>query len=170
MASPKPCIVIADYDPAWPLMFASIRAQLLQAVGPLAVRIEHVGSTAVPGLAAKPVIDIDLVIATRCALPEVIERLATLGYQHEGDLGIAGRDAFRASQACHAHHLYVCTVDALPLIEHLAFRDALRADPHLAAAYGVLKRRLAAQHREDRAAYTTAKSGFVVEVLSRQRQ
>ena len=70
--------------------------------------IEHVGSTSVPGLAAKPIIDLDVLLASAAYLPETIRRLATLGHEHQGDLGIAGREAFRAPPTLFAHHLYVC--------------------------------------------------------------
>src|SRR6266567_3992999 len=78
----------------WPAVFAQLRDHIANALRPLATRIEHVGSTAVPGLAAKPIIDLDVVIATRDDLPAVIERLHPLGYRHEGDLGVPGREAF----------------------------------------------------------------------------
>jgi GrpB-like predicted nucleotidyltransferase (UPF0157 family) len=91
MADP---VVIVDYDPSWPATFEQLRDRLAATLGRLAVAIEHVGSTAVPGLAAKPIIDLDVVIADRIDLPAVIQRLRTLGYLHEGDLGVPGREAF----------------------------------------------------------------------------
>jgi GrpB-like predicted nucleotidyltransferase (UPF0157 family) len=80
-------IVVVDYDPTWPDLFAALRAPVAAALGDVAVAIEHVGSTAVPGLAAKPIIDLDVAIRTETDLPEAIERLARLGYAYEGDLG-----------------------------------------------------------------------------------
>ena len=108
-------VEIADYDPGWPAAFAALRDQITGVLGPLAQRIEHVGSTAVPGLPAKPIIDLDVVIATRAHLPEVITRLDALGYHHEGDLGITGREAFTSPAATPAHHLYVCSADSREL-------------------------------------------------------
>jgi GrpB-like predicted nucleotidyltransferase (UPF0157 family) len=96
-------VEIVDYDPRWPETFASLRDQVAGVLGPFALRIEHVGSTSVPGLPAKPIIDLDVVIATQVDLPEVIGRLGTLGYQHEGDLGIPGREAFNAPAATPGH-------------------------------------------------------------------
>src|SRR5215217_165995 len=159
-------VVIAAYDPRWPACFARLRDRLAAALGPLAVRIEHIGSTAVPGLAAKPIIDLDVVIADHADLPAVIERLRPLGYQHEGDLGVPGREAFTTPAGAPAHHLYVCALDTRALGRHLAFRDALRADPALADAYGDLKRTLAARLAHDRDAYTEAKSAFIDQVLA----
>jgi GrpB-like predicted nucleotidyltransferase (UPF0157 family) len=130
------------------------------------VAIEHVGSTAVPGLAAKPIIDLDVVIADRSDLPMVIERLRPLGYLHEGDLGVPGREAFTTPVGAPAHHLYVCAIGTPALGRHLALRDVLRADPSTAHAYGDLKRTLAARLGDDRAGYTEAKSIFIEQVLA----
>jgi GrpB-like predicted nucleotidyltransferase (UPF0157 family) len=160
-------VEIADYDPGWPAAFAALRDQIAAALGPLAQRIEHVGSTAVPGLPAKPVIDLDVVIATLADLPEVISRLATLGYWHEGDLGITGREAFASpAAATPARHLYVCTADSRELARHIAFRDYLRTHPGQARTYAKLKRSLAAQFRSDRDAYSRSKAAFVEQALA----
>jgi GrpB-like predicted nucleotidyltransferase (UPF0157 family) len=159
-------VVIVDYDPTWPDTFAQLRDRVAAALGPLAVAIEHIGSTAVPGLAAKPIIDLDVVIANRADLPAVMQRLRPLGYHHEGDLGVPGREAFTTPAGVPPHHLYVCVVGTPALNRHLAFRDALRADPAAAHAYGDLKRTLAARLSHDRVAYTEAKTGFVERVLA----
>ncbi|HMI75631.1 MAG TPA: GrpB family protein [Steroidobacteraceae bacterium] len=87
---------IRDYDPAWPDVFAKLAARARTALGSLVLTVEHIGSTSVPGLAAKPIIDLDVVLASPADPPEAIRRLARIGYAHEGDLGIAGRDALRA--------------------------------------------------------------------------
>lgn len=107
-----------------------------------------------------------MVIADRADLPAVIERLRPLGYQHEGDLGVPGREAFTTPAEAPSHHLYVCAVGTPALDRHLAFRDALRADLAAAKAYGDLKRTLAARLSHDRNAYTEAKSTFVEQVLA----
>src|SRR5262245_51865013 len=101
----------------------------------VAVTIEHVGSTAVPGLAAKPIIDMDVVIRSRSDLPAVITRLATLGYQHQGDLGIPDREAFRPPPGLPPHHLYVCLAGCAALRNHITLRDHLRSHPADAATY-----------------------------------
>jgi GrpB-like predicted nucleotidyltransferase (UPF0157 family) len=160
-------VVIAAYAPRWPACFARLRDRLATALGPLAVRIEHVGSTAVPGLAAKPIIDLDVVVATQGDLSAVIERLRPLGYRHEGDLGVPGRDAFASPPGSPAHHLYVCPADSPALARHLALRDLLRADPEAARAYGDLKRTLAARFGDDRVAYTEGKTLFIESLLAR---
>jgi GrpB-like predicted nucleotidyltransferase (UPF0157 family) len=120
----------------------------------------------VPGLAAKPIIDLDVVIADHGDLPAVIQRLRPLGYQLEGDLGVPGREAFATPAGAPPHHLYVCAVGTPALDRHLALRDALRGDSDLAAAYGDLKRALAARLTHDRKAYTEAKSAFIEQVFA----
>ncbi len=87
-------IVVEPYDTAWALLFAALRDRLKSALGALALRVEHVGSTAVPALPAKPVVDIDVVIADETGLGQVIYALRQLGYEHQGDLEIEGREAF----------------------------------------------------------------------------
>jgi GrpB-like predicted nucleotidyltransferase (UPF0157 family) len=153
-------IVIVDYSPAWPLEFERLRDRAATAVGDIAIAIEHVGSTAVPGLAAKPVIDLVIVVDAE-DVQAAIDRLAVLGYLHQGNLGIEGREAFGVPEGERRHHLYVCPADSEELRAQLAFRDRLRADPALAAEYEALKRELARKFRDDRAAYTDAKAAFI---------
>ena len=160
-------IVIVDYDPNWPGLFKILRAQIGRALGGLATAIEHVGSTAVSGLAAKPVIDIDVSLSSADGLREAVERLAPLGYQHKGDLGIAGREAFSQPSGQPAHHLYVCIPDSREYVRHIAFRDYLRTHPESTTAYGELRRRLAGQFSHDREKYGSGKDKFVNDVLGR---
>lgn len=163
-------VVVVPYDPAWPATFSLLRDRIAPVLGPLAVGIEHVGGTAVPGLDAKPIVDIDVVIRHADDIPEVATRLATLGYAHLGDLGIIGREAFRATPDLPRHHLYVCAAGAITLQAHLSLRDALRADAELAAEYAALKRGLAERHRGDRDAYSEGKSAFIASVLRAVRE
>ena len=158
-------ITVVDHDPAWPAAFERLRARIWPVVADLAVAIEHVGSTSVPGLAAKPVIDLDVVLRSGADLPRVIGRLATLGYAHLGDLGIDGREAFAPPPGPPEHHLYVCPPDSPALANHLALRDHLRRHPELAAAYGALKKRLATTFVHDIDGYVAGKTGFIVGVL-----
>lgn len=164
-------VVVVPYDPGWPAQFAKLRDRIAAALGDLAVGIEHVGGTAVPGLDAKPIVDLDVVVRPEQDLAVVVERLGTLGYEHLGDLGVHGRDAFRASAAdpLPRHHLYVCPAGSAALSAHLTLRDELRADPALAAQYAALKRELAARYRADRDAYTEGKTHFITGVLLRAR-
>jgi GrpB-like predicted nucleotidyltransferase (UPF0157 family) len=159
-------IVIVDYDPRWPAIFVALCDRIAAALGPLAIRIEHIGSTAVPYLAAKPIVDLDVVIDHRDDLPAVIRQLQPLGYHHQGDLGVVGREAFTTPPDTYPHQLYVCAADSAELARHLAFRDLLRADLQTGRAYSDLKRCLAAQFRHDRAAYADAKAAFTDAILA----
>lgn len=161
-------IRVSPYDPAWPHAFAVIKQELAAALGPLALRIEHVGSTAVPGLAAKPIIDIDIVIEEASLLPSVIKALASWGYSHEGDLGIADREAFsyRGKEHLLTHHIYVCPQHSAELRRHLRFRDYLRDHRDIAAEYGALKQRAAALFPRDIEGYISYKSPFIERIYA----
>jgi GrpB-like predicted nucleotidyltransferase (UPF0157 family) len=164
MANP---VIVLDYDPNWPGLFHSLRKRIADALGDLAAAIEHIGSTAVPDLAAKPIIDIDVLLASETMLPAAIERLASLGHIHRGNLGIPEREAFFTAANDPPHHLYVCPPCSAEFRRHIAFRDYLRAHPKDAKNYGDLKMALAERFREDRSAYNTAKGEFVAEMTSR---
>ena len=118
---------------------------------------------------ARPILDIDVVIRTRDELPPVTERLSTLGYEHLGDLGIAGREAFSgkgvpqedSGRRWPAHNLYVCASDSEELTWHLAFRDYLRAHPEAVQIYGQIKREQAKRHPSDMDAYLQGKAFFI---------
>src|SRR5262249_9274598 len=101
-------IVVTEYDPSWPAVFEALRARLTRVLGDVALSIEHVGSPPAPGLAATPFIDCEVVGPSPGDAPAAIERLASIGYVHRGDLGIAGREAFAQPPGLHEHHLYVC--------------------------------------------------------------
>ena len=152
-------IVIVEYDPAWPDEFERLRARTDAALREIVVAIEHIGSTSVPGLAAKPIIDLVIVVEPG-DVDAAIERLSVIGYVHRGNLGVEGREAFDAPEGVHSHHLYVSPVESEEL-RTLTFRDRLRADPELAASYERLKRELAVTFRYDRPGYTEAKTEFV---------
>ncbi len=158
-------IIVTDYDAAWPQSFEQIRAYLWPAVQDIASTIEHVGSTSVPGLAAKPIIDIDIVIPDATLIGEMVKRLEPLGYLHQGDLGIAGRDAFRQQNTLPKHHLYVCPAGSLGLQNHLIVRDYLRTHPEVRQAYGDLKKRLAVTFPTDIDRYIDGKTDLILAIL-----
>lgn len=157
-------IEIADYDGTWPSQFAGLANRVRARLGNLVRRVEHVGSTAVPGLPAKPIIDLDVVVSSDSDLRLAITRFTEMGYTHEGDMGISGRHAFAWPPGEHRHHLYLLTEGAEELHRHIAFRDALRGDRDLRDHYGVLKRELADRCSGDRAAYTDGKAEFIESV------
>ncbi|MDQ3689721.1 MAG: GrpB family protein [Chloroflexota bacterium] len=152
------------YDPAWRLTFDALRQPIAAALGDLAIAIEHVGSTAVPGLVAKPIIDIDVIVSPDRA-DEAIERLGGLGYRHQGDLGIPGREAFRSPEDTPDHHLYVCPQGSHEYVRHRQFRDHLRSDAAARRAYAELKLTAARAAGTDRDAYTRMKSDFIERAL-----
>ena len=131
-------VVVVDHDPAWSSVFERLRAVIWPAIGDLATAIEHVGGTSVEGLPAKPVIDITVVVSTGSGMPPLIDSLAMLGYRHQGDQGVPGREAFARPEGSPAHHLYACVEGNLGLRNHVALRDHLRRHPATAQAYGAL--------------------------------
>jgi GrpB-like predicted nucleotidyltransferase (UPF0157 family) len=161
-------VVVIDPDPAWPDRFRELRDGLAPALAGLPIRIEHVGSTSVPGLAAKPRLDIDIILPTRdvaVLFDRVKTALEGLGYRHQGDLGIPGRAAFRQPEGAFPHNLYVCPDDLLALKNHLHFRDHLRARPDVRDRYAELKRDLAARFPDDVDAYCRGKTDFIIDCL-----
>jgi GrpB-like predicted nucleotidyltransferase (UPF0157 family) len=124
----------------------------------------------VPKCAAKPIIDIDIVVSEEAVMPELIFRLNGLGYRHEGDLGIRGREAFQAPPVAPEHHLYGVVAGSKPHLDHVLLRDYLRQQPDEVQRYGTSKVALAQRFRADgegRAAYSAAKSALVEELLAK---
>jgi GrpB-like predicted nucleotidyltransferase (UPF0157 family) len=164
-------IVVSDYDPAWPERFERVYAEVWPAVRDIALRIDHVGSTSVPGLAAKPVIDMDIVVASDADVQPVIERLAAIGYMWRGDLGVEGRQAFRPAEVEHLprHHLYLVVEASKAHLDHVLLRDLLREDPDARRRYADLKRDNVTRAAGDMDIYVAAKASLVAELLARAR-
>jgi GrpB-like predicted nucleotidyltransferase (UPF0157 family) len=163
-------VVVVPYDAAWPARFAALRDRLHSIVGDAAIAIEHEGSTAVAGLAARPIIDVTIVVRAPAELPDIIARLAASGYVHVGDLGITGREAFLArDESDELHNLAVSPVGAVELQRHLTFRDALIANAELADRYARLKLELAAAYPHDLDGYIEGKTGFIKTVIADAR-
>jgi GrpB-like predicted nucleotidyltransferase (UPF0157 family) len=160
-------LVIKAYDPPWPILFEELRVKFSELLGNMVSVIEHVGSTSVPGLAAKPIIDLDVLLASTAYFPETIRRPATLGYEHEGDLGIAGREAFRTPPTLFAHHLYVCPPSSEEFQREILLRNYLRSDPAEVSAYSTLKWDLFTRFANDRPAYIQGKADFVTQLVQR---
>ena len=121
-------VIVLPYDEAWKTAFEAIKAEIESALGESILGIEHVGSTSVEGMSAKPCIDLDVIIKDDSMLDAVIERLAEIGYIHEGDLGIKGREAFKYTDKPHlmTHHLYVCTAHIIPECREICIRCICR--------------------------------------------
>jgi len=162
-------ILVAPYDPSWPAAFEAIRDELASALGDCVLGIEHVGSTAVHGLAAKPVIDIDIIVQDYTVFGLVKTRLAAIGYRHEGDLGIKDRQAFQYDGKEHLqiHHLYVCPAYSAELARHIAFRDFLRVNSAERDWYAAVKRFAAKHYAHDIDAYISAKDPCIKEILEK---
>lgn len=159
-------VEVLDYDEQWPEHFNVIKKVIWPSIAAVAKSIEHVGSTSIPGLAAKPIIDVTIVVNSDENLKLVISKLATLGFIHRGDLGIHGREAFTRLEGLPKHNLYACVEGCLPLRNHLILRDALRQSAVLRQEYRQLKLKLAEQYPDDIDAYVEGKSAFILSVLS----
>ena len=163
----KRVVKIVEYDEGWPERFGELRDWLLPKIRPYTDRIEHVGSTSVPGLAAKPVIDMDVVVENMDALIPIKVILVELGYEHLGDLGIPEREAFVMWDHPVWHNLYVTVASSTSFKNHLAVRDHLRSNEKDREYYGSLKRKLARQYREAQDRYTEEKTEFLLDILKR---
>ena len=153
------------YDPEWPQMFAEIHDRVWPVVQHAAMRLEHVGSTAVPGLPAKPVIDACVVVASPRDIPHIVKALKTIGYTHRGDLGVPDREAFRSPVGFRKHRLYASPRHSLSLKNHIGLRDYLRAHADAARQYGDLKTSLAARFPDDIDSYIAGKTEFILGIL-----
>ena len=159
-------VIVLPYDAAWKTDFERIKAELEDALGDLIVTVEHVGSTSVEGLSAKPCIDIDVIIPDYTVFDTVVERLRSIGYRHEGNLGIPDREAFDYTDKPHLqkHHLYVCPVYSAELHRHLTFRDFLRSHPEAAQRYSRVKEEAAIRFPNDIDGYIEHKSPCIEEI------
>jgi GrpB-like predicted nucleotidyltransferase (UPF0157 family) len=159
-------IDVVPYSDEWPRLFEDVAVQLRQAFRsvPL-VGIEHVGSTSVPGLPAKPILDIDIIVR-RESVGAAIDALATIGYEHRGDLGLPDREAFFSPDDTPHRHVYLCVQDTLHLRNHLAVREVLRTHPDLRERYGAVKIELANKFDTNIERYTAGKSDVLQDVLS----
>jgi len=160
--------LVQPYNPEWPAWFTQMQAFVAPALTDVVHTMEHVGSTAIPGMTAKPIIDIDIIVE-RTVCPLVIERLATLCYFHRGDLGIPEREAFaladpQVKASLPPHHLYVCITGAAALRDHLCFRDFMRAHPQWVERLSRHKEELCRVHDNDLQAYIDGKAAMVREI------
>ena len=161
-------VVIVEYNPAWPQRFASEQQHLQAALGSRLLALEHIGSTAVPGLAAKPILDLLGGLRRLEDYQSCLEPLRKLGYEYVAEFSadIPDRRFFRKIRGRHwTHHLHMVEFDGATWRRHLRFRDLLRHDPALARRYVELKETLAARFGADRDRYTDGKTGFIEAAL-----
>ncbi len=163
-------VVIASYSKEWPLRFAEVRAELLGAFTSSHIEIEHIGSTAVPGLAAKPIIDVLLGADALGTIENASHGLSQRGYEYvskyEGEFPARRYFVKAASHPTLRVNLHAVTRGSQFWREHIAFRDALRSSPSLVSRYQELKLHLAAELAQDRPAYTAAKAPFIQAVIA----
>jgi GrpB-like predicted nucleotidyltransferase (UPF0157 family) len=159
---------VAPHSDHWSDVFEHERKLLAEGLGGLVLDIQHVGSTAVPDLTAKPIIDIAVAIANDSLAEPVSERLAELNYKFADDAGSDGGLIFyrETNPPVRTHHVHVVCIDNAQWRNYLGFRDRLRNDAELANEYAELKQRLADEFIDDRVSYTAAKAEFVTKVLS----
>jgi GrpB-like predicted nucleotidyltransferase (UPF0157 family) len=157
-------VEVLPHNPLWEKDFADERGAILGAIGSELIALHHIGSTAIAGIHAKPVIDMLAVAPTLDALDAAAPALAGLGYQVMGEFGIEGRRYFRKDNARgrRTHHLHAFAIGASQIEQHLAFRDYLRAHPAIARNYSALKQRLVAANSQ----YVEGKAPFVLATLA----
>ena len=165
-------VVIADCDPQWPILYQEEKGRILEAIGRVIVAIEHIGSTAVPGLGAKPIIDIMVAVSHLADAEECIQPLKGIGYEYAPELEVSmpQRRYFDKGPAEARIHLHMVELAGEFWQRHLLFRDFLRDHPQVAQEYEQLKRELAAEYGLDRAGYTEAKTSFIRSVEARARR
>lgn len=158
-------IRVVSHDPVWAVKFEVEAGRIAEAIGEAAVRVHHIGSTAIPQTKAKPVIDILVEVTSLDVLDRMAPRLEALGYEAKGEFGIPGRRYFRLDDArgTRTHQVHAFEAGTPNVVRHIAFRDYVRAHPLLAEEYGALKKRLAEAHPDDMAAYMDGKDAFVKE-------
>lgn len=158
-------IEVVEYQPAWRGKFEKLKAAIWPRVSDFADRIEHVGSTSVEGLWAKPVIDLDIVVMNKDSMDGVINGLAQIGYTHRGNLGIEGREAFKNEKPEFKHNLYACVEDCLAFRNHILLRDHLMNNPDDRDKYSEIKRKLATKFSNDVDSYIDGKTDFILSIL-----
>jgi GrpB-like predicted nucleotidyltransferase (UPF0157 family) len=164
-------VIIADYDPHWPAVYEVEKELIVGVIGDKLVKVEHVGSTAVPDLGAKPIIDIMVGINRLSDAKECIEPLKGIGYEYDPryEVELPERRYFQKGQSSNHYHLHMVEVTSDFWERHLLFRDFLRTHPETGLQYQKLKQELAARYRTERETYTESKTSFIESVVARAR-
>jgi len=158
-------VVVEKYNPIWVEQFELLYDRIWPSISDVALSLEHVGSTSVLGLSAKPIIDLTIIATNEKNLKIIIQRLAGIGIEHRGDLGIEGREAFTRLKNYPEHNLYACINGSQALKNHLAVRDALRKESSLVQEYGKLKMELVRKFPNDIDSYVEGKTDFILNIL-----
>ena len=159
-------VSVVPYDETWEFAFKEIKSEIEAVIGDMILGIEHVGSTSVKGMSAKPCIDVDVIIQDDSIFDEIAEKLGTIGYIHEGDLGIKDREAFKYTDKPHLmlHHLYVCPQYSEELRRHITFRDFLRRTPEAVRKYSLVKEKAAELFPDEIEQYIAFKAPCIEEL------
>lgn len=158
-------VIVVPYDPRWPEAFAVASREVAGAMGETLIEIHHIGSTAIPAICAKPVIDMLAVVRNIGAVDARVAQMEELGYEAMGEFGIPGRRYFRRDNAAgeRTQQVHTFARGSPHVLRHLAFRDFMRAHRAVAERYSELKRTLAAAHADDIEAYIDGKDAFINE-------
>lgn len=170
-AKMKGIVRVVPYDSQWKYEFLKIKEMIMNCIGDLIIGIEHVGSTAIEGLASKPIIDFIVIINSYEIFPLIVKKIETIGFEHEGDLGVKGREAFKRKfmDELMPYHMYVCPRNSIQLQRQIAFRDYLQTHKEDMQTYGKLKIQLAEKHRNDIDGYVKGKHDFVASILEKAK-
>ena len=162
-------VVVVPHDEAWEAAFEEIKNEIEAVIGDIILSIEHIGSTSVKGLSAKPCIDIDVIIKDYSVFDEIVRKLGTIGYIHEGNLGIKDREAFKYTDKPHLmmHHLYVCPRYSEELHRHITFRTFLQHNPEAVKNYSFVKEKAAELYPDDIDKYIEFKTPCIEELYSK---
>ena len=159
---------LLPYDPDWPMYFQAEKDMLRNALGASVLEIRHIGSTAIPGMPAKPIIDILAAVKNLADVSDFIDPLIRLGYQDKGDGSVAGRRFFvKGTEAARTHHLNFYEMNSPGWTTHIIFCEYLKSHVKVARQYAELKEKLARMFPTDRASYTDGKEGFVAAVAEK---
>ena len=159
-------VAVIPYDEAWRSAFEEIKNEIEAEIGDLILGIEHVGSTSVEGMSAKPCIDIDVIINDYSVFDDIVRKLGSIGYIHEGNLGIKDREAFKYTDKPNLmmHHLYVCPQYSKELHRHITFRNFLRSNSEAVKKYSLIKEKAAELFPNDIDGYIEYKSPCIEEL------
>ena len=160
-------LIVLPYDPNWITEYERIRDYLMEQIGDLTLEIKHVGSTSVPGLCAKPIIDIVALMESYDVFPAIVARLEKVGFKHNGNQGIKEREVFKRliPDDFMDYHFYVCPKDSEESHRQTIFKNALLNNKNIADDYGKLKMRLVDEVNGDRVLYTDSKTDFILRVI-----
>lgn len=159
---------LVQYSSDWPIQFALESQRIRTVCGEILLAIEHIGSTSIPNMVAKPIIDMALGVATLEDAEKLIPGMESIGYDYPGDIGIPGDRIFGRNPGFRKFLVHVVVLHGAQWNNYIIFRDSLREDVNIAAEYAKLKSRIVEEHPEGRGKYTELKSGFINRVLENQ--